>query len=94
MADAFDEENAQLWLPRLDVVYEKLSPMNGAVSRIQYSHSTTLVEEICEQLVERVKRHLLAYLGRSFILRVEEIGRLVHFFAGFGLVKVEFRRLV
>lgn len=46
MADAFNEEDAQLWLLRLDVLHKKLPPVDGAVCGIQNAHSAALVEEI------------------------------------------------
>jgi len=91
MADAFNEEDAQLWLLRLDVLHKKLPPVDGAVRGIQNAHSAALVEEIVQELVERVESHLLAQLGRGFILGVEEPGRLVHLGAACRAIEVERR---
>ena len=46
LADALDEEDAQLGLPSLDAVDQQLSPVDGAVGRVEDADRATLVQEI------------------------------------------------
>ncbi len=92
MANTLDKENAELGLPRLDVLHEELPPVNGAVGGIQNTHSAALMEKIVQELIERVESHLLAELGGRFILGVKKLGRLVHLLAEFR-IEVKHRRL-
>jgi len=82
MADALNEQDPQLRFALPDVLHKKPAAMNSAVCGIEDTYSTALLEQIIQELIQSVKRHLFAQLGSGFILGIKELGRLVHCLRG------------
>ena len=76
-ANALDEQNAKLGLPRLDRLVKQLTPVQCAVGRVQNANRATTGDEVVEQLLKCVEGKLLAHLGRFRVLGIKELGRLI-----------------